>query len=840
MLTFGTAGAQGAVRPPPAARRREDVPALLRAGRRVRPRRAADPRRARRRRVGRQRPEGVDVGRQGGRVRHARRPHELGRPEAPRHLVLLVPDAPARRRRPPDPPDHRREPLQRGVPRRRPRPGRPPRRPARRRVAGAADGARLRALGDGRRRPRPAQRRRRPRATARSIVGERRPSAPQRPPGPQAAEVDLWALAKEMGQRPTTRSIRQAIARVHELRMVNAWNGLRAKAQLEQGSSSPILSLGKLAMSRILHEGAHVQRLIVGAEALLYGTEQPARRRRQLPVAERLLHVDRRRHRPDPAQHHRRARARPAARAGGRPRRAVPRRHQGHRAPPLTAASAVAPGRCSCRLKAPPARLMVEIKEISTDMSTTPVAAPRRTTSTGASPPCATASTATCSTPGDAGFRQAALGLEPGGRPRPGRDRRGRGRRRRDRRRRRSPPRPGIGLGVQATGHGVALPGRRRAARDDAGWPASRSTPRRARRGSRPAASGARCSRRPRSTASPRSSARRSPSAPSATRSAAGSAGWPGSYGPSCDAVRSLEVVTPRRRAGLRLAATSNAELFHALRGGGGGSLGVVTEMEVAAVPGDDRLRRRPRRTRPRPRPMCSTRWSRWVADAPDELTSSVVLRNGPNGPRGDDRARLLERPTRRRAGPARRLAAGDAADRSTAGASSRSATSPRSASIPSSRRRASSPAGGWRRAPGARHPAERRRDARRRRVRRDVGAALRRDPPRRRGRRHRVPQRAAQLDGQPRRRVPAPPRRRRRRAATTQREIAGHLARDDGRARRAPLDAHVPQRARRPGPGRRRGDVRSTPTTWRRSPASRPRSTPADLLRYGVRHTTR
>ena len=93
-------------------------------------------------------------------------------------------------------------------------------------------------------------------------------------PGPQAAEVDLWALAEQMG-RADDPAIRQAIARVHELRMVNTWNGLRAKAHLEQGSSSPILSLGKLAMSRILHEGAHVQRLIVGNEALLYGKENP-------------------------------------------------------------------------------------------------------------------------------------------------------------------------------------------------------------------------------------------------------------------------------------------------------------------------------------------------------------------------------------------------------------------------------------------------------------------------------------------------------------------------------------------------------------------------------------
>ena len=92
--------------------------------------------------------------------------------------------------------------------------------------------------------------------------------------GPQGAEVDLWELAKDVG-RADDPVIRQAIARVHTLRTVNRWNGQRAKAQLAQGTSSPILSLGKLAMSGILHEGAHVQRLIVGAEALLDGPANP-------------------------------------------------------------------------------------------------------------------------------------------------------------------------------------------------------------------------------------------------------------------------------------------------------------------------------------------------------------------------------------------------------------------------------------------------------------------------------------------------------------------------------------------------------------------------------------
>ena len=92
--------------------------------------------------------------------------------------------------------------------------------------------------------------------------------------GTGGAEVDLVALARQAGRwdDPLTR---QAVMRVHTLRQVNKWNAERAKAQLEQGTASPILSLGKLAMSRILHEGAHVQRLINGAEAMLDGPDHP-------------------------------------------------------------------------------------------------------------------------------------------------------------------------------------------------------------------------------------------------------------------------------------------------------------------------------------------------------------------------------------------------------------------------------------------------------------------------------------------------------------------------------------------------------------------------------------
>jgi alkylation response protein AidB-like acyl-CoA dehydrogenase len=88
------------------------------------------------------------------------------------------------------------------------------------------------------------------------------------------AEVDLISLARDTG-RANDPLIRQQIAHVYALRAVNKWNAQRAKAQLAQGSSSPILSLGKLAMSQILHEGARVQGLIVGAESMLEGADHP-------------------------------------------------------------------------------------------------------------------------------------------------------------------------------------------------------------------------------------------------------------------------------------------------------------------------------------------------------------------------------------------------------------------------------------------------------------------------------------------------------------------------------------------------------------------------------------
>ena len=79
-----------------------------------------DPRRARRRRVGDRRAEGVDVARALGAVVLRARPHRPRRAASPGHLVPARADGPARHRDPTDRADHRHVGVQRGLLRRRP------------------------------------------------------------------------------------------------------------------------------------------------------------------------------------------------------------------------------------------------------------------------------------------------------------------------------------------------------------------------------------------------------------------------------------------------------------------------------------------------------------------------------------------------------------------------------------------------------------------------------------------------------------------------------------------------------------------------------------------------
>lgn len=87
-------------------------------------------------------------------------------------------------------------------------------------------------------------------------------------------EEPLIALAREAGRLDEPK-LRQDIAQVIAYKRLNALNAARAKADLQQGTSSSIMSLGKLAMSRILHEEARVRTDILGAESMLEGKDYP-------------------------------------------------------------------------------------------------------------------------------------------------------------------------------------------------------------------------------------------------------------------------------------------------------------------------------------------------------------------------------------------------------------------------------------------------------------------------------------------------------------------------------------------------------------------------------------
>ena len=110
-------------------------------------------------------------------------------------------------------------------------------------------------------------------AYERSVMGDNA-RGPRSGAAESTEEEPLIALAREAGVLADP-VIRQEIAKAIAYRKLNALNNARAKADLAQGTSSSIMSLGKLAMSRILHEEARVRTLILGAGSLLEGKDYP-------------------------------------------------------------------------------------------------------------------------------------------------------------------------------------------------------------------------------------------------------------------------------------------------------------------------------------------------------------------------------------------------------------------------------------------------------------------------------------------------------------------------------------------------------------------------------------
>ena len=108
-----------------------------------------------------------------------------------------------------------------------------------------------------------------------------------------------------------------------------------------------------------------------------------------------------------------------------------------------------------------------------------------------------------------------------------------------------------------------------------------------------------------------------------------GGIGWLSrSHGLGSDSVRSFDLVTPDGTA-LRTSATELPEVFWALKGGGAGSLGVVTGMRIDLRPMVQVFAGNLYYPVEHARELV-LRWKAWVAEAGEELTSAVVVMHFP------------------------------------------------------------------------------------------------------------------------------------------------------------------------------------------------------------------
>ena len=258
------------------------------------------PGRARRRRVGGQRPEGVDLRRPLQRLRHPAGPHRPRRPQAQGHHLLPDRHAPARRR---GPARCARSPAPRTSARcSSPTPGCPHDAvlgEAERRVGRGHDHPGRRAGVHGRPQQRPH---------------------PRRPPGPGPGA----------GARPATRWCARAWPRPGPASRSWATSGMRVRTATSQGRApGPEGSVLKLMAAWNMKGNAELALAIEGPAGMLAGDDGPRGRPLAAALPERAVDPHRRRQRRDPAQRDGRAGPRPARRAPRRQGRAVPRPAQG-------------------------------------------------------------------------------------------------------------------------------------------------------------------------------------------------------------------------------------------------------------------------------------------------------------------------------------------------------------------------------------------------------------------------------------------------------------------------------------------------------------------------------
>ena len=122
-------------------------------------------------------------------------------------------------------------------------------------------------------------------------------------------ELVELAKARDRNRDP---HLRQDLARLHTHVKVGQWNALRAKAEAAKGGGEAIANIGKITQTRITKLGAQLGVDILGADAARVGRSLQHRD----GVLAGVVHL--RRHRRDPAQHHRRADARPPPGAAAR------------------------------------------------------------------------------------------------------------------------------------------------------------------------------------------------------------------------------------------------------------------------------------------------------------------------------------------------------------------------------------------------------------------------------------------------------------------------------------------------------------------------------------------
>ena len=281
------------------------VPGLQRAQLRLRPGQPEDVRRARRRRVGHQRPEGVDDRRPPRRLLLPAHPHRSRRAEAQGHLLPARADAPARRRGARHHPARRHGRVLRGVLHRRPLP-------------------------EGQRR-----RRRQQRLEGRQLDARRSSAGSRRPPATGASrrstdQMVAAATANGADRRPASSASgwSQYYTKIQILRI----NGLRSLSATLSRHARTWASIALGATNKMFWSEMHQEAMELALD--IFGADVDARRRRpgerlvagraarqaprRLPgqpddVVVLLLPLrdDLGRHQPDPAQHRRRARPRP-------------------------------------------------------------------------------------------------------------------------------------------------------------------------------------------------------------------------------------------------------------------------------------------------------------------------------------------------------------------------------------------------------------------------------------------------------------------------------------------------------------------------------------------------